>query len=267
MKNWIAVSAIVMLFGAAGFAQMTDEQHLEKLMEEAKQNMDKKQGQTNSQQTVPPAVQGDGASSVKTQKTITVITVITQTSVVEEEVQNKPAPKEQAPLVNIQGPNVQVNIPEIKIPQPQVNVTVNNPAPEPSVFGPRPIGLGTFIIAEALGVCVPGFGLAHFTLGDTTGGMVCLAFTGVSVLSYIGAEIAVETRALDNPTAYSAWHWGSIALFAAGYLIDIIGAPVYYSSYNGKVAAFVKPLDVASISYDATHNDLSMNAISFGLEF
>jgi hypothetical protein len=267
MKNWIAISAIVMLFGAAGFAQMTDEQHLEKLMEEAKANKNKKQGQTNSQQTVPPAVQGDGAGSVKKQKTVTVITVITQTSVVEEEVVTKPAPKEQTPLVNIQGPNVQVNIPQVHIPKPEVNVTVNVPAKESSVFGPRPIGVGTFITAEVLGVCIPGFGLAHFTLGDTTGGIICLAFTGVSLLSYIGAEIAVETRAIDNPTVYSAWHWGSIALFAAGYLIDIIGAPVYYANYNAKVAAFVKPLDVASLSYDAKHNDLSMNAISFGLEF
>ncbi|OHD55554.1 MAG: hypothetical protein A2Y33_05465 [Spirochaetes bacterium GWF1_51_8] len=261
MKKLIAIAAVLMLFGAAAFPQMSDEQHLEKLMDEAKQNMDKKQGET--QKSEPAVDLSEGGKTVKTKKTVTVITVITQTQVIDEEVQQK----NPAPVVEITPPKIEINIPK-----PEINVEVNIPtAPlspkEPSVFGPRPLGVETFIMAEALGICVPGFGLAHFTLGDTTGGMVCLAFTGVSVLSYIGAEIAVETRAIDNPTLYSAWHWGSIALFAAGYLIDIIGAPVYYAAHNAQFTAYVKPVDLTAFAYDSKINDLTMNVVNFGIEF
>jgi hypothetical protein len=116
----------------------------------------------------------------------------------------------------------------------------------------RPLSPARLIVAESLGICVPGLGLAHFTLGNTRGGTIALTMTGLAAVGYIGAQIGVETRAIDNPNVYSALHWGSIALFAASYLYDIIGAPIYYFNYNKKAResmVYIEPLDIRGDNY------------------
>ena len=129
-----------------------------------------------------------------------------------------------------------------------------------------PVNIGTLVIGETLGVIVPGSGLAHFTMGDSTGGLITLTCTGVSILMYAGAEIAIHTRAIDNPNTYGLLHYGSMALFAAGYLFDIIGAPMYYFDNSHK--NYMKGLDFRmDMPMYQSPQGLQMDVLNVNFEF
>lgn len=95
----------------------------------------------------------------------------------------------------------------------------------------RQVSLFTFVLAETTGICVPCFGLAHFIMGDSDGGWFSLSLTGAGLLTWVAAEYGVENDVLTGH-AYSAVHYASIALIAASYLYDVIGAPFYYADHS-----------------------------------
>ena len=104
----------------------------------------------------------------------------------------------------------------------------------------KPISLASLIIGELVGLVVPGSGLAHFIVGDSRDGFTVLEISAASILTYVGAEAAVENGIIDDPNIYGTLHYGSILLFAGGYLFDLIGAPVYYFDYNSKISVLSK---------------------------
>lgn len=228
---------VMILFAGAMYSQQTeDEQALDQAIQSVQQNRPQNQTQTTS---------GDESGTVIT--TTTVTTTIVVTNYVTEEspaVQNRPVEQTTPP------DNTGV-----------VEIAINSR---------RPIGVGTLILAESMGICIPGFGLSHFILGDTRGGRTALIITGVSLLTYFGAEIAIETRAIDDPDVYSAIHYASMGLFLASYLYDVIGAPIYYKNYNLQcqpVTVYVKPLDVEYRDYRWDTDETAVQFLNVGLRF
>lgn len=237
---------------------VSDEEYLDNKIEQAKKDMqrykkekeelEKKKAQ---EATVVTNVAADGTVTVSTTTTVTTKTTVSTEG--DTTVTDSPS---------TEGDTVITDSPQLKPTPVIIETTPVIPIVRP--VGERPISVGRLIAAEALGICLPGSGLAHFTIGDTRGGIITLAITGISALTFIGAEIAVETRTIDDPNLYGALHWGSIALFAGGFLYDVIGAPIYYINYNKKInktIAYIKPIDIEIDNYVMLENK------GFGVSF
>lgn len=138
-----------------------------------------------------------------------------------------------------------------------------------NITGERPLNIGNLILAESLGLLIPGSGLAHFTLGDATGGRIILACTGVSALLYLTAEVGIETRMIDDPNIYNSIRYGSIALFTAGFLFDLIHAPIYYKKHNESLntVSYFKALEPQYTAYQWNDDSINLNVINLGLSF
>ncbi len=129
------------------------------------------------------------------------------------------------------------------------------------------IGFGTLVLAEFLGAITPGLGMAHFTVGDTRGGLITLGITGVSLALYLSAEIMIETRTIDNPTTYGIMHYGAMGLFLVSYLYDLIGTPVYTVNYNNRFTASISPLQPNTVAFVNEKVQWGLNLIDVKIRF
>lgn len=243
MNLKILALTLVLAASAAvtGFADTSDEQALDQSIS----NVWAHYPQNNTSQTT-----AENQSPVITTTTVTTTTVTVTTNYVTDEHQNVQAirPEPVQPAATNAAQNT-------------VNIQINSG---------RQIGAGTLVLAETLGICVPGMGLAHFTLGDTKGGRIALILTGSALLGYFGAEVGVETRAIDNPNLYGVLHYGSMAVFLASYVFDIVHAPIYYVNYNRRYnspTAYVQPLSVEYRDYAWNAGETSIQLVNFGVRF
>lgn len=236
---------------AASVYPESDEEALDNLVNRIQQNRQEYQQQNQTNTTIRQStVTQDGQ----------IITVTTQYVA---------PPSNEQTGQNSQN-NVQIQQIIIQNPAATPASTVSSDSGDIEVSGRRPIGTGRLIMAETLGVMVPGSGLAHFTLGDRRGGQIVLGCTAVALLTRVGAEVAVETKRIDDPNVYSSLYYGSIGIFLAGYLYDIIGAPVYYVNYNNDVrnsVSYFHSMEVDYVAYEHAGGEMALNVLNFSIEF
>lgn len=129
------------------------------------------------------------------------------------------------------------------------------------------IGFGTLVLAEFLGAITPGLGLAHFTVGDSRGGLICLGITGTALALYLTSEILVETRSIDNPTTYGIMHYGALGLYLASYIYDLVGAPLYTMNYNRQFTASIRSFTPRVFALADRSLDLALNLVDIQIRF
>lgn len=243
----IIVLAILFLTGTALYSQSSDEQTLAEFVDSLESGLQENSSEqtTGSEETVS----ADDQTIVTTTTTVTTTTVITQ--------QN----------------NGQNNSQSVSTGGNTANTPVSqNPVLDLNISGKKPLTPANLVMAEFLGAIVPGSGLAHFSLGDQRGGKITLLCTGVAALVYFGAEIAIETRSIDGPNApniYGALHYGSMGIFLAGYLYDLLGAPLYYKKYNAELntTTSLRPLSVDYHAYDWEKDEMNLSVMRLGIQF
>ncbi len=102
----------------------------------------------------------------------------------------------------------------------------------------RKMSAGRLVGAEFSALCLPGFGLGHYIVKDVKGGIIvnALAVSGIGL--YIANEYAIEycdTYRHDSAALYSIAHYTTMAIFAAGYLYDLIDTPIKWCKYNNGI--------------------------------
>ncbi len=126
------------------------------------------------------------------------------------------------------------------------------------------IPLKNLIIGGITGLCLPGSGLAHFIVGDAGGGFTVLGISFFSAAVFLGTQYCAKENIITDPDAYKALTYGSIGLFALGYLFDLIGAPIYYFNYNSKISFIPKIEFSDSLSFN---NELKVNFVTISSRF
>ncbi len=145
--------------------------------------------------------------------------------------------------------------------------TIQEPAPDYYRPNSGRIGIGTLALAEFLGAITPGLGMAHFTVGDTRGGLITLGMTGLSLALYLSAEIMIETRTIDNPNIYGIMYYGSFAVYGAAILYDLLGTPVYVRKYNQNLTAQIRPMKAVAVQYEQLKPRFGFNLIDVEIRF
>jgi hypothetical protein len=150
-----------------------------------------------------------------------------------------------------------------------VTTQVTTVQEDPIPFQPHHsrIGLGTLGLAEFLGAITPGLGMAHFTVGDTRGGLITLGMTGMAAVVYLSAEILIETRTIDDPLIYGVMRYGSLGLYGAAVIYDLVGAPIYVMNHNRQLTTQVNTLKPYAAQNISGKVDLGINMIEFELSF
>ena len=147
------------------------------------------------------------------------------------------------------------------------NNTQNNTSEGSAVNSVKPIDLGTIILGEFVGFFVPGFGISHFIVGDTGGGVFCLGITGASILLYGIAETGIESKIIDSPFIYNTLRYTGLGLFIAGWLYDLIGAPIYYTDYNNKLKVSISTMEPSMVCYQEQRPDLKLDLIKINCQY
>ena len=91
------------------------------------------------------------------------------------------------------------------------------------------------VLAEGLALCLPGFGLGHYLVKDTRGGIIVNVLAASGIGLYIANEYAIEywnAYRQNSANLYSSLHYLTMGIFAAGYLYDLIDTPIKWCWHN-----------------------------------